>query len=85
MTHTCAVHEPGAPACYFRCSCRCDACGTAGRAQDKRNRVRRQLTGQAAGSVEDDFLYPARQILPRRVESEIIGFAEAFEHLHIIR
>lgn len=47
-THTCLMHEPGAPACYFRCSCRCDACGTAGRAQDKRNRVRRQLTGQAA-------------------------------------
>ena len=21
-THTCAVHEPGAPACYFRRSCR---------------------------------------------------------------
>src|SRR3546814_18081236 len=33
----------------------------------------------------DDELYLAGQLLPRRFERKAIGFAEAFEHLHIVR
>src|SRR3546814_19402216 len=33
----------------------------------------------------DDELYLAGQLLPRRFERKAIGFAEAFEPLHIVR
>src|SRR3546814_10277078 len=44
-----------------------------------------QLDRLAAAAIEDDELYLAGQLLPRRFERKAIGFAEAFEHLHIVR
>src|SRR3546814_7571010 len=43
------------------------------------------LFRSAAAAIEDDELYLAGQLLPRRFERKAIGFAEAFEHLHIVR
>ena len=40
--HTCTKHEPGTPACYSHCGCRCDHCASAIRADRKRQRHARE-------------------------------------------
>ena len=43
--HTCTKHEPGTPACYSHCGCRCDRCRRAKTIDHKRWRLR-QLRGE---------------------------------------
>src|SRR3546814_5847387 len=47
--------------------------------------LERQFDRHSAAAIKDDLLHPPRQILPRRRQVEVIGFAQAFQHLHIIR
>src|SRR6185295_8113682 len=44
-----------------------------------------QGDGAAVGAVEDDSLRLVGQVLPRRVEIEAVGAAEAGQHLHVVR